>query len=137
MARDGRAELVRLGGLLVAGDWSVIEASLSPWLAGRQDVRSELVSHIEGMREEWELPDDAWPPAASVDTNPLGPDELRTHYPGQVDPDMTDTSFIGYGCVQLLASDDEPHDAYADVWVGLYDADGAAVVGLWEVLDPD
>ncbi len=132
-----RAQLSELGELVVGQRWADLGQRMSPWLSGRQDARDELATFIDEMRAEWDLPDDAWPSAADIDTNPLGPDELRGFYPDKLDPDIDDDNFLGYGCLQLLASEDEPHDAYADVWVALYTRDGASVVGLWHVDYPD
>ena len=131
------AGLTALGEQVVAKDWAAVAARLSPWVAGRQDVRAQTESWVEEMREEWELPDESWPSAASIDTNPLGVADLRGFYPEELDPDVDADNFVGYGCIQLLASDDENLDAYGDVWVALYMRNGATAVGLWAILDAD
>jgi hypothetical protein len=127
----------RLAALVVAQDWAALQTSVSPWVAERLDVRDALVSHVVGMREEWDLPEDAWPSSASVDTNPLDVADVRGFYPEELDPAADEGTFIGYGCIQLLANDDEELDAYADVWVALFDCEGMPTIGLWQVLDPD
>ena len=132
------AELNRLGALIINRKWSALERRLSGWLRERENLKEDILDFIHEMRQEWDLTRSSWPVAVEPDINPTDElDELREYFSKAVDPALNNANFAAWGCIQLLADEEDGLDAFADIWVLLYRDANELKIGYYEIESPD
>jgi hypothetical protein len=138
MATEFIAELERLGHLIQSKEWSTLEASVASWVAEDRSLRADVEAAVQEMASEWDMDTaSAWPSGVEVGTNPLDVDGLRAIVGEELSASVKQDAFVGYGCITLLASEDEELDAFADVWIVLVRDGDTIKVGYYNLEDPD
>ena len=130
-------ELNGLGFLIVNKEWQALEGRLSQWLRDQENFKEDILTSINEMIDAWALSSSAWPSGVEPDINPTELDEVKEYFSKKVDPNLNNENFVAWGCIQLIADEKEEIDAYADIWVLLYNEENELKIGYYAIEYPD
>ena len=131
-------ELNGLGSLIVNKEWHALDTKLSQWLRDQENFKEDILTSINEMIDDWALSSSSWPSAVEPDINPITElDEVSEYFSKKVDPNLNNENFAAWGCIQLVADEEEELDAYADIWVLLYNEHDELKIGYYEIEYPD